>query len=1422
MLGAVYGVTALCLGPAGRCFKQIARRQHRDLEKAARNRETTRLRRFASSPPLRMSADNRTESALNRFAFFAQRHRLGLLIGGTLLLLLAAACGDVKIVPLTTDVAADVANVDTPGIDQVGPGADTGADTSAVDQPPTIKITAPADGTIANVGSLVHISANVSDDRDPVNVLTFKLISSAVANSLAAGMVDGTGVIEFDTNSLPAGPQQITLQVTDTTNHTGAKSVGILINTAPGAPVVVILPDKPTTTDDLTAKITQDAPDPDRSAADLTYTYTWFKNGQPTEFVDAVLPNAATTKGDTWQVKVQAHDPKAVGPQGSAQVAIGNAAPIAPQLVIMPDSIDLQSEVSCSQAVTATDADGDPLTFTFTWLIGDYPNPGQTDNPIKLSKLASGKDTSGIKDLPVKAGEKVACKVVVSDGTDSAPEVQSPPVSIGAYDACGDPKFNYCALAATCTNTDTLEPTCTCPQGVTADGKLTGYTGDGKICLDVNECSEGVCDANATCANTDGGYTCTCNTGYLGDGAVCGDVDECASNTAGCDLNADCSNTVGSFVCSCKAGYAGDGFVCGDVNECDVGSGGINACDLNAACSNTVGSYNCNCKSGYAGTGFACADIDECALGTAGCDLAADCSNTIGSAICTCKPGYSGDGLTCTNINECAASTSPCSTFANCTDKPGTFECKCKTGFTGDGFACVDVDECTNGTAGCGANADCTNLPGAWNCACKKGFAGDGLVCTDVDECTNGTAGCAAKALCANTIGSFTCTCQAPYVGDGKSCALQDLCKTNNGGCNLNATCAMVNEAVACTCKPGFSGDGKTCNDINECSNGQAGCGANATCTNTPGSFNCACNNGFTGDGKVCSDINECAIKNGGCDANAACANTIGGFNCACKAGFSDKSVPPAIPGSVCVDNNECAVNNGGCNPNALCTNTPGSYSCACKSGYVGDGIKCSDINECLTNNGGCSTNALCANQPGSFTCTCKPGFTGDGKTCTDVDECANGTSGCGANSACTNTPGSFSCACLPGFTGDGKTCTDINECPVPEWNWDFAGPIGGLGWVFDAPSVAGTAVKWQILNGVLYYGNGTSYDTPGSPNHGNVTGPTITFSNNAAHILSFDVNMATEGGTTYDKLFVQLIVGGQVVQVWDKTKLITYNAYSTQKIVLQGYAGKQAQIRFAFDTGDAIANTTLGVQIKNLSVVATGNPCSVAASCTNTPGSYTCTCLQGYAGDGKTCVIPGTQTSPAGSCLEIFNTLQVNGFMPAGNYWLTFAGLAPAQYYCDSYGWTRLSYDDFEGGKLGAWTPAVAGDLSVCGGWGNVYGGYGIAGAGFTASETLLAPTHKLARVTANYYHLDTWDGENGWIKVDGVAVQSHPATSIVASPTQPNICGNVGYFDQAWYPNWTGAHSATKFQVQIGSDLDQPATDESWAADNVAVWVQ
>ncbi|OWF56220.1 Protocadherin Fat 4 [Mizuhopecten yessoensis] len=73
---------------------------------------------------------------------------------------------------------------------------------------------------------------------------------------------------------------------------------------------------------------------------------------------------------------------------------------------------------------------------------------------------------------------------------------------------------------------------------------------------DVNECQMTPKEGrnNATCHNTEGGYTCSCLSGWSGDNCT-SDVDECDKHVG--KNNATCTNTVGGYKCRCTKGWRG-------------------------------------------------------------------------------------------------------------------------------------------------------------------------------------------------------------------------------------------------------------------------------------------------------------------------------------------------------------------------------------------------------------------------------------------------------------------------------------------------------------------------------------------------------------------------------------------------------------------------------------------------------------------------------------------------------------------------------------------------------------------------------------------------------------------------------------------------------------------------------------------------
>ncbi|CAH1247820.1 SCUBE3 [Branchiostoma lanceolatum] len=180
---------------------------------------------------------------------------------------------------------------------------------------------------------------------------------------------------------------------------------------------------------------------------------------------------------------------------------------------------------------------------------------------------------------------------------------------------------------------------CDCPKGWRLGS-------DQRTCEDIDECSSDAlndCSHNAVCNNTIGGYLCQCQDGFSGDGSLCGDIDECIQlgerGQGGCEVG--CTNFNGGYVCTCGTGYQlkNDSVSCEDIDECSVPG----TCEQ--ACNNTLGSYFCSCS----GDNVLREDGSTCRLNTNLCNHGChEKANYIKeNYTCVCRSGYSGNGTNC-------------------------------------------------------------------------------------------------------------------------------------------------------------------------------------------------------------------------------------------------------------------------------------------------------------------------------------------------------------------------------------------------------------------------------------------------------------------------------------------------------------------------------------------------------------------------------------------------------------------------------------------------------------------------------------------------------------------------------------------------------------------------------------------------------
>jgi hypothetical protein len=806
-----------------------------------------------------------------------------------------------------------------------------------------------------------------------------------------------------------------------------------------------------------------------------------------------------------------------------------------------------------------------------------------------------------------------------------------------------------------------------------------------------------------------------------------------------------------------------------------------------------------------------------CAVDNGGCDALVECTDGSAGPVCgECPEGYSGTGDTeCIDVDECATDNGGCDELTTCTNAAGDRTCGiCPLGYTGTGdTACTDVDECADDTDGCDPTVDCNNTPGSFTCGdCPTGYTGGGATgCTDIDECATDNGGCDALTTCTNDPGTRTCgACPTGYTGDGATgCVDVNECDTANGGCDALTTCMNVGGSRTCgACPTGYTGDGEAgCIDVNECDTGNGGCDALTTCMNVDGGRTCgACPTGYMGDGATgCMDIDECAVSNGGCDALTACMNIDGGRTCgACPTGYTGTGA------TSCMDIDECAISNGGCDALTACMNIGGGRTCgACPSGYSGTGAtSCTDIDECATANGGCGSvaSASCTNNVGAApTCSCNDGYQ-------DNDSDGTCEAACAVLANCSDLYRS-------GFRSDGiyeiDPDGDGGDAPYDAY---CLMTVNGGGWteVLDQDIPArGYLAKAAWANANPTEPNGGLYSILDQLEHfENVDGSYELYmdwpgiAGSYAHWSQDGNPMDWSDGARGTVNVITLVPAGLRGDSGGFNGLARSSAAGAFLDIDNGGSWWGAVgVPVAFNGGIPAYRTAAGAetiaQHGRLFVRTSGSAggCGAGTTCDDSSGTISCEAVASCAA-----IHASNPTAPSG-----IYTIDPDGVGSAAAFSVT----------CDMTtaggGWTVISSENFTGGATG-WSDNTT--STACAYTTETLGGYNLTGIGASRTKTfaLLGIPHTEARVALNYYSIDSWDGEQAFVQVDGTDIFRQAFSQSAGSLR----CGGGWNDRDAVAVVGVPAHTAATLTVLASSTLDQAPSDESWSIDDVVIMIR
>lgn len=427
------------------------------------------------------------------------------------------------------------------------------------------------------------------------------------------------------------------------------------------------------------------------------------------------------------------------------------------------------------------------------------------------------------------------------------------------------------------------------------------------------------------------------------------------------------------------------------------------------------------------------------------------------------------------------------------------------------------------------------------------------LDCNDGLSCT--TDSCKEQGVCDNTPAAGYCVLElsgAPGVSCVKAGTLR-----GNGSCDV---CEPSTSQVAWS-----DGEGRPCDDGDPCTMGDI-CSSGA-CQGLD--YGYLCNDGLYCTDDLCDGIGGCAgskLQLGFCVVNALCYKHQQlhphGACSRCDVGSSTTSWTPFTGG--CVIDGSCYPPGFQPRPCASCDTSKSTTAWTIASGSCLIDNSCHKAGD--KDAGGCSR---CDPAKNATAWTTIPNQCDIDDTCYP-DKYATGCLVCDVATSSTSwSPAS------------GATIKHLSfeSGSLAGWTVSPARGSAKVGW--HASKLRSHAGSWS-----LYYGSELTkdYDTPGKANSGSAQ-VKLSLLKGQKHALMFRVRMdlGDAASPKYDML--QLQVNGAVA--WTKADAPEQKVWHQVTLDLGALTGTDVVLRFEFDTGDSVANSSEGVFIDDIRLLA-------------------------------------------------------------------------------------------------------------------------------------------------------------------------------------------------------------------------------------------